>query len=129
MKTTWKTWIYRDFYWVILKYAPTHNHPKQSTTTHNHPQPPITIHNHPQQPTTIQNYPQPSTTTHNHPQTPKRYPQPSTTTQKLLKKAKTCHKQLYYCTLDINIKANVDFDSNMKQCYIYLCVSLCVYTS
>ena len=59
-------------------------------------------------------------TTHNHPQA-------STTTQKLPKKAKTCHKQLYYCTLDINTKADVDFDSDIKQWYIYICVCLCLY--
>ena len=41
--------------------------------------------------------------------------QPSTTTQKLPQKAKTCHKQLCYCTLDFNTEIDVDFDSDMKQ--------------
>ena len=76
----------------MLKYATTHNYPRQSTTTHNH------LKNH---------------------------PQPSTTTQKLPKKAKTCHKQLCYCTLDVNTETDVGFDSDMKQWYIYMCV--CVY--
>ena len=54
---------------------------------------------------------QPPTTTqkiiHNH-------PQPSTTTQKLFKKAKTFHKRLCYCTLDVNTERDVGFDSDMK---------------
>ena len=69
-------------------------------------------------------------TTRNHPQPPKKtthyHPQPSTTTQKLPKKAKTCHKQLRYCTLDINTETDVDFDSDMKQGYIYMCVCVSV---
>ena len=93
----------------------THNHPQPSTTTHNHPQPPTAIHNHPQPPTAAHSHPQPSTTTqkntHNH-------LQPSTTTQKLLQKNQTCHKQLCYCTLDVNTETGVDFDSDMKQWYI-----------
>ena len=81
-------------------------------------QPPRTTQNNPK---TIHNHPQPSKTTHN-------YPQPSTTTQKLPKKAKTCHKQLCYRTLDVNTETNVDFDSDMKQWYIYMfvCVFVCV---
>ena len=78
-------------------------------------QPPTTIQNHPQPPTitqkAIQNHPQPSKTAHN-------YPQPSTTTHNYLKttqKIKTCHKQLCYCTLDVNTKTDIDFDSDMKQ--------------
>ena len=104
------------------------------TTSHNQPRSPTTIHNHPQPSTTIQNHPQPSTTTHNHPQpfttTQKlthNQPQPFTTTQKLPEKAKICHKQLCYCTLDANTEADVDFDSDMKQWYIYMCVSVCIY--
>ena len=83
------------------------------TTTRNHPQPPTTICNQPQPATTIHNHPQPSTTIHNHPK------QPKTThnhpTQKLPKKAKSCHKQLCYCTLDVNTETDVDFHSDMKQ--------------
>ena len=71
-----------------------------------------------QPPTTIHNHPQPSTTTQNHPQPPK-------TIKKLLKRAKTCHKQLCYSALDVNTETDVDFDSEMKQCiYIHLCVSV-----
>ena len=93
-------------------------------------QPPTTIHNPQQPPKAIQNHPQPpkkpptipQKTTHN-------YPQPSTSTQKLPKKAKTCHKQLCYCTLDVNTEIDVAFDSDMKQWYIYMCacVSVCIY--
>ena len=60
---------------VILKYATSHNHPQPAPTSHNHPKPSTTIHN-----------------------CPKNHPQPSTITQKLLKKAKTCHKQWCYST-------------------------------
>ena len=92
-------------------------------------QPPTSIHNHanhPQLPTTIHNHPQPSTTPP--PATTIRnHPQPSTTTQKtthnhqeLPKKAKTFHIQLFYCTLDFNTETDVDFDSDMKQWYIYI---------
>ena len=65
---------------------------------------------------------QPPTAIHNHPQS-------STTTQKLHKKAKTYHKQLCYGTLDVNPETDVDFDSDMKQCYIYMCVCVpvCMY--
>ena len=89
-------------------------------------QPLTTSHNNPQPPTTTQNYPEPPTTIHNN---PKNYSQPSTTTQKLSKKAKTCHQQLCYCTLDVNTETDVDFDSDMKQWYIYtcVCVSVCIY--
>ena len=108
---------------VILKYATTHNHPQQPTTIHNHPQSSTTTRNHPQPPTTIHNHPQPpkkpSTTTQ---KTNNNYPQPYTTTQKLPQKAKTCHIQLFYCTLDVN----TDFYSDMKQWYIYMCVCVCL---
>ena len=64
------------------------------TTTHNHPQPPK------KPPTNTRNHPlppkKPPTNIHNPPPplpAKKKHPQPSTTTQKLLKKAKTCHKQ------------------------------------
>ena len=81
---------------VILKY----------TTTHNHQQPPTTIRNHPQPSTTTDKHPQPSTstqkTTHNH-------PQPSTTTEILLKKAKACHKQWCYSTLDVHTETDIEF--------------------
>ena len=53
---------------------------------------------------------QPPKIIHNH-------SQPSTTTQKLSKKTKTCHKQLCYCTLDLNAKTDIVFDSDMKQWY------------
>ena len=132
----------------------TYNHPQPTTTTYNHLQPPVITHNHPQPPTTIHNHPQPFTTTckypqpptiiqnyqqppttihnylqlpitiHNYPQPPKK---PSTTTQKLPKKAKTCHKQLCYCILDVNTEADVGFDSDMKQWYVHVRVCLCVY--
>ena len=107
-----------------------HNHPQPCTTTQNHPQPPTTTHSHPQPSASTHNYSQPPTTTHNHPQpsiTIHNHPQPSTTTQKLPKKAKTCHKQLCYCTLDVNTETDVGFDSDMKQWYIYMCVRVCVY--
>ena len=59
-------------YWVILKYATTHNHLKPLTTMYNHPK------NNLQQPKIIDNHPQPQeklcTTSHNHPQSPKSYP-------------------------------------------------------
>ena len=71
-------------------------------------QPPTTINNHPELPTTIYNH-------------PKSDPHP-------LKKAKRCHKQLRYCTLDVNTETDVGFDSDMKQWYIYMCMCLCVYT-
>ena len=59
--------------------------------------------------TTIYDYlitQKPSPTTHNQSQTPKKLP----------KKAKTCHKQLCYCSLDVNTERDVDFDSDMRQC-------------
>ena len=82
-----------------------HNHSQLPTTTQNHPQlPKKATHNYPRPPTTIHNHPKLSTTTHSYPQPPKtilnypkkttqNHPQPPITTQKLLKKAKTCHKQ------------------------------------
>ena len=79
--------------WVILKYATIHNHPQTPTATNNHPQLPK---NHPQPPATTQK------TTHN-------LPHPSTTTQKLLKKAKTCHKQWCYFALDVHTETDVEF--------------------
>ena len=128
-----------------MGYTKVYNHLQPSTTTQNdrpttihkhlknHPQPPRTIHSHPQLQTTISNHPQLPTTAHNYPQTPKHahktthnYLQPSTTTIKLPKKAKTCHKQLCYCTLDVNTEKDVGFDSDIKQWYIYKCVSVCV---
>ena len=93
-------------------------------TTHNHRQPSTITHNHPKSTTTIHNYPQPSTTAHNH---PKNHSQPSTTTQVLLKTAKTCHKQLCYCILDVNTETDVGFDSDMKQWYIYMRMCVCAY--
>ena len=66
------------------------------------------------------NYPQPPkkspTTIHNHP--------------KITQKAKIYDKQLRCSTLDVNSKTGIDFDSDMKQWYIYicLCVSVCLYT-
>ena len=74
--------------------------------------------------TKVCNQPQPFTTTYDHPQPPKKTP---TTTQKLHKKAKTYHKQLCYGTLDVNPETDVDFDSDMKQWHIYMCVCLCAY--
>ena len=53
--------------------------------------------------------------------------QPPTATQKLPKVAKTCHKHLCYCTLDVNTETDVDFGTDMKQWYIYMSVYLCVY--
>ena len=106
--------------WVILKYELGYNHPQPPTTIQNHPQPPkkssATTHKHPQSSTIIHNNPQLPTTTHSYPQPPKitqkpvhnhpqtfitiyNQPQPPTITQKLPKKAKTCHIQLFYCTL------------------------------
>ena len=70
--------------------------------------------------TTIHNHPQLPTITHN-------YPQPPTTTQKLPPKKQNCHIQLFYCTSDVNTETDVDFDSDMKQWYIYMRVYLCVY--
>ena len=74
----------------------TYNHPRPPTSTGNHPKPPATIHNSPQSSKTIQkptdNYPQPPTTT------------------KITQKAKTCHKKLCYCILDVNTETDVDFD-------------------
>ena len=104
---------YHQMNWAIIKYELGYNHPQLPTTTHNHPQQPTTtqksFRNHPQAPTTIYNH-----------------PQPPTITQKLPKKAKTCDTQLFYCTLDVNTETDVDFDSDMKQWYIYRCVCLCV---
>ena len=56
------------------------------------------------------------------------HPQLSTITQQLIKKAKTCHKQLCCCTLDVNTEADLGFDSDMKKWYIHTCVRvfLCV---
>ena len=68
----------------------------KSTTINNHPQPPTTIHNYRQTPTTI----------HSH---TKNHPQPSITTQILLKKAKACHKQCCYSTLDVHTETDVEF--------------------
>ena len=62
---------------------------------------------------------QPPITIHKH-------QKPSTTTQKLTIKAKTCHKQLCYRTLDVKSKTDVDFDSDMKQ-YIYLYTLYSIY--
>ena len=61
-------------------------------------------------------------TTHNHPKV-------STATQQLPKKAKTCHKQVCYCTLDVNTETDVGFDTDMKQRYAYMraCMSVCIY--
>ena len=61
----------------------------------NHQQPFTTTQNHPQPSKIILNYPQPpQKTTHNHP-------------QPLPKKAKTYHKQLCSCTLDVNTDTDV----------------------
>ena len=73
-----------------------------SKTTHHHPQLPKTTHNHSQLPTITHNYPQPPTATYD-------YPAPSATTQKLLKKAKACHKQGCYSTLDVHTATDVEF--------------------
>ena len=86
---------------VILKYEFGYNHLQPSTTIHNHPQPPK----------------KPSKITQKH--------QQRSTAQKLPKKAKTCHIQLFYYTLDVNTDTDVDFDSDLKQWYLYMCV--CVY--
>ena len=98
--------------WVILKYELGYNHPQLPATTHNHPQQPKTTQK------AVQNYPKTPTTVYNH-------TQPPTTTQKLPKKAKTCHIQLFHCTLDVNTETDVDFDSDMKQWYTYM--YLCIY--
>ena len=90
------------------------NHPQLSRTTHSHSQPSRTTNNHPQLPAITK------TITHNHPKL-------STTTQKLPKEAKIFHQQLCYQTLDINTEAGVGFDSEMKQWYIHVCLSLCMY--
>ena len=82
------------------------------------------MHNDPQPPTTTKK------TVCNHPKTPRtiyNHPQPPTTTQKLPPKNKTCHMQLFYCTLDVNTETEVDFDTDMKQWYIYMCVYVCIY--
>ena len=89
---------------VILKYATTHNYPQPSTTTHNNPQLSTTTQNHPKQPqpsATTHKHPQLFTTTHNHPEPPKNYPKKP--------------KLVTNCTLDVNTKTDVDFDSDMKQ--------------
>ena len=89
---------------VILKYATTHNHPQPSTTTHNNPQLSTTTQNHPKQPqpsATTHKHPQLFTTTRNHPEPPKNYPKKP--------------KLVTNCTLDVNTKTDVDFDSDMKQ--------------
>ena len=94
--------------WVILKYATTHNHPQPPSTTHSHPQPSTTTLNHPQPSTTIHNHPQPPTAIHNHPEN---HPQPLTTINdhpKITQKARTCHRKLCYCTLDVNTEIDVD---------------------
>ena len=83
--------------WVILNYELGYNHPQPPTTTHNHSQSSTTTLNHPKTPTTIYNQ-----------------PQPPTTTQKLPQKPKTCHIQLFYCTLDVNTETDIDFDNDMK---------------
>ena len=97
------------------------NHPQPPTTIHDHPHLPATIHNHLQQSTTPRNRPKPPknppTTIHNHPQPPK-----------ITQKAKICHKKLCYCILDVNTETDADFDSEMKQWYIYMSVRMCVYT-
>ena len=64
---------------------------------------------------TIQNHQQPATAN----------PQPPTVTQKITKKAKTCHKQLRYCILNVNNETFVHSDSEIEQYYLYLCVCLC----
>ena len=69
--------------------------------------------NHPQPPTITQK------TTHN-------YPQSSTITQKLPQKTQNL-SQLCYYTLDVSTETDADFDSDMKQWYIYLCMSVCIY--
>ena len=93
------------------------------TTIHSHSQLPTITHNHLQPPTTSQ------TTVQNHPQTPTRIYnqlQPPTNTQKLPPKNKTCHMQLFYCTLDVNTETGADFDSDMIYNGIYTCVCVCV---
>ena len=69
---------------------------------------------------TTHNHRQPSTTTHNH-------LQPPTTTQVSPKNAKTCHKQLCYCILDVNTETDIGFDSDIKQWYIYMRMCVCAY--
>ena len=65
----------------------------------------------------------------NHPKTIHKHPQRSTTTQKLLKKAKTCHKQWCYTTLDVHNERDVEFWYWYETIvYIYMCVCLCLYT-
>ena len=96
---------------IILKYATTHHHPQPSTSTWNHPQPLTTINNHPKPSTIIHNYPKNSLS---YPKSPNIYP----------KKPKTCHKQLCYYTLDVNTEKDIDFDSDIKQWYICMCVCL-----
>ena len=61
-----------------------------------------------QPPATTQNHPQPPITTQ---KPPKNYP----------KKPKLATNS--YCT-----ETDVNFDSDMKQWYRYMCVSVCVYT-
>ena len=87
---------------LLLGYTKICNHPKPPTTIHNYPKPPTNTHNHSQLPTITHNYPQPPTTTYNH-------PAPSATTQKLFKKAKACHKQGCYSTLDVHTATDVEF--------------------
>ena len=106
----------------------THNQLKPSTTSHNHPQSATTIHNQPQPSATSHNHPKPATTIHNHPKTihnhPKNHPQPPMTIHNHPKI--TQKSQLFYCTLDVNTETGVDFDNDMKQWYIYMCVSVCI---
>ena len=107
-----------------------HNHPQSPTTIHNYPQPPkklpTTTHNYPQPPkkppTTARNHLESSTTNLIH---PKNHPQSPKATQKLPKKAKTCHNQLCYCTLDVTTETDVVFD-NVSVC-IYLIIHYIYY--
>ena len=70
-------------------------------------QPPTTIHNHLQPSTTIQK------NTHNHP--------------KITQKSQNLSQTVMLCILDVNPETDVDFDSDMKQWHIYMCVCLCAY--
>ena len=65
--------------------------------------------------TKVCNHPQAPTNIHNH--------------LKVVKKAKTYHKHVCYCTLDVNTETDVGFDTNMKQRYAYMraCMSVCIY--
>ena len=69
---------------------------------------------------------QPATTIHSDLQPPKKTPKTTHNHPKITPKSQNL-SQLCYCTLDVNIETDIDFDSDMKQWCIYMYVCLCVH--